>query len=205
MSRNWGWSSNPAFSCSTSRSALPPAEGKASIFTTRQGKEVASAAKGQKGTGTFTDVWNRGEIKAADEWRQWIQGAGSGRFREWKWRQKSDSWSTQLTSLTIIQDDAMCIVLWYDFFNYSHFGLLKVFLPLRPINFVSSSLEHLIYNIQATYSRTPFSLSCFILGCNLFWRQRSLSRVECSLNLWSAVTRVGTCAGFIIHLLAKFR
>lgn len=66
-------------------------------------------------------------------------------------------------------------------------------------------LEHLIYNIQATYSRTPFSLSCFILGCNLFWRQRSLSRVECSLNLWSAVTRVGTCAGFIIHLLAKFR
>lgn len=49
------------------RSALPPAEGKSLIFTTRHGKEVASVAEGQKGTDTLTDVWNKGEIKEANE------------------------------------------------------------------------------------------------------------------------------------------
>lgn len=48
-------------------SALPPAEGKSLIFTTRHGKEVASAAQGQKGTDTLTDVWNKGEIKVAND------------------------------------------------------------------------------------------------------------------------------------------
>ena len=49
------------------RSALPPAEGKSLIFTTRHRKEVASVAKDQKGTDTLTDVWNKGEIEVANE------------------------------------------------------------------------------------------------------------------------------------------
>lgn len=109
-------------------------------------------------------------------------------LREWKWRQKSDSWSKQLNSLTIIQDDAMGITqtsngcVW--FLQLFTFWTSKGLSAIMTHQLRTFLLEHLFCNIQATCSRTPFGLSCFILGCNLSWRQRSLSRVECSLKWW---------------------
>lgn len=62
--------------------ALPPADGEAPISTTGHGKDVAPAAKGQKGTDTLTDAWNEGEIKVANERRRWVWGGASGRASE---------------------------------------------------------------------------------------------------------------------------
>lgn len=106
--KHLGQKRQPRSRCPAMGPALPPADGEAPISTTGHGKDVASAAKGQKGTDTLTDAWNEGEIKVANERRRWVRG-GCKRQSQRERRQKVDSRSKELNPFRRTQSHAVGI------------------------------------------------------------------------------------------------